>query len=116
MNEHSQLQDELTAFTAYYKLKYKGRTLEWDHSLGTAMLEAQFTKGVKKLTVSLYQAVVLLLFNAERELRFEDVKAGAGMGAFFCSSALLSFPPFSCVVFSFLFVFMSQADTKIFGF
>lgn len=79
----SQLQEELTAFTEYYQVKYKGRTLEWDHSLGTATLEARFAKGSKRLTVSLYQAVILLLFNAEEELGFEDIKAGSGMGAFF---------------------------------
>ncbi|EIM91856.1 Cullin-domain-containing protein [Stereum hirsutum FP-91666 SS1] len=73
------LQEQLTSFTAYYKSKYKGRTLEWDHSLGTATLEARFPKGTKRLTVSLYQAVVLLLFNEEKELGFGEIKVGAGM-------------------------------------
>lgn len=75
-----QLQQELNAFTEYYKNKFNGRTLDWNHSLGMVTLGAQFPKGNKRLTVSLYQAAILLLFNAEKELRFEDIKMGVAMG------------------------------------
>lgn len=79
-----QLREEVNHFTEYYQVKFKGRTLYWDHSLGTCTLSASFPKGDKRLTVSLYQAVVLLLFahippNSNESLTFEEIKSGVGM-------------------------------------
>jgi len=68
------MQDELFRFTEYYKKKHSGRTLTWDHSLGTATLKARFKSSMKELSVSLHQAVVLLLFNSEDEISFQDIK------------------------------------------
>jgi cullin-4 len=74
----SQMQKELEAFARFYQEKHKGRKLEWNHALGTATLTARFPKAsktqdqAKNLTVSLYQATVLLLFeDAEPEARVE---------------------------------------------
>ncbi|KAK4052424.1 hypothetical protein OIV83_002226 [Microbotryomycetes sp. JL201] len=54
----------LERFKAFYTSKYSGRTLSWVHALDTCTLKAQFPKGGKKeLSVSLFQAVILLLFN-----------------------------------------------------
>lgn len=74
------MQEELTKFAAYYKNKHSGHTLDWDHGLGTATLKARFTPGVKELSVSLYQAVVLLLFNESTQLAFQDIKEQTRMG------------------------------------
>lgn len=68
-----QMQDELTAYENYYKGRHSGHTLDWDHALGTATLTGRFKPGNKELSVSLYQAVVLLLFNAETEWRYPDI-------------------------------------------
>ena len=75
-----QMTDELNKFTEYYKEKYKGRKLEWEHSLGTATLRANFKAGAKELTVSMYQAIILLLFNDATEIPFRDIKEQTSMG------------------------------------
>ncbi|KAL5534761.1 hypothetical protein ACEPAG_1225 [Sanghuangporus baumii] len=64
----------LARFEGYYKSKHKGRKLNWDHSLGTAALRARFKAGEKELTVSMYQTLVLLLFNDQDEIVFTDIK------------------------------------------
>ena len=76
------MQAELTKYGDYYKSKLSGHVLDWDHSLGTATLKGRFYPGVKELSVSLYQAVVLLLFNESTEISFPDVKEQTSMGEF----------------------------------
>jgi cullin-4 len=46
----------------------------WQNSLGHCVLKADFSKGKKELAVSLFQAVVLMLFNDAMKLSFEDIK------------------------------------------
>ncbi|KAI5992562.1 hypothetical protein EDC04DRAFT_3148369 [Pisolithus marmoratus] len=53
--------------------KHQGRKLDWDRSIGTATLKARFSSATKELTVSLYQAVVLLLFNESVELGYKRI-------------------------------------------
>jgi cullin-4 len=54
----------LERFKAFYTSKHSGRTLQWQHSLDHCTLKAAFPKGGKKeLAVSLFQALILLLFN-----------------------------------------------------
>jgi cullin-4 len=60
-------------YEQFYKTKHKNHTLYWDHALGTAALKARFDTGEKELTVSLYQAIVLLLFNEVDELTYTDI-------------------------------------------
>ncbi len=74
------MQEELTNFANYYKTKHSGHALDWDHDLGTATLKARFIAGVKELSVSLYQAVVLLLFNDSVQLAFQDIQEQTRMG------------------------------------
>jgi cullin 4 len=86
----------LVKFTEYYISKHKGHKLEWSHSLGHAVLTGRFGTGPPKdLSVSLYQAVVLLLFNEQTTLTFEDIKAGAGLGPRFffgyCDICLIAY-------------------------
>ncbi|KAF9555850.1 Cullin-4B [Agrocybe pediades] len=73
------MQTELTKYTNYYKSKHSGRVLDWDHSLGTVTLKARFNPGDKELTVSLYQALVLLLFNEDTEIPYTDIKEHTNM-------------------------------------
>jgi cullin-4 len=73
------MQDELKRFTDFYATKHKNHRLYWHHLIGTAILKAQFDAGSKDLTVGLYQAVVLLLFNDTDELSYRDIKAQTNM-------------------------------------
>jgi len=76
------MQAELTKYSDYYKSKHSGHVLDWDHSLGTATLKGRFSPGIKELSVSLYQAIVLLLFNESTEISFPDVKERTSMSEF----------------------------------
>ncbi|MFQ6644391.1 hypothetical protein Gotur_017828, partial [Gossypium turneri] len=61
-------------FKEFYLSKYSGRRLMWQNSLGHCVLKADFTKGKKELAVSLFQTVVLMLFNDAEKLSFQDIK------------------------------------------
>ena len=75
------MQAELTAYDAnYYQKKHPRRTLTWDHSLGTMTLKGRFKAAPKELSVSLYQGVVLLLFNDAAELSYEEIKEATLLG------------------------------------
>lgn len=74
------MQGDLSTFTHYYKSKHQGRILDWDHALGTAVLRARFKAGEKELSVSLYQAVILLLFNDETKITYADIKDQTRLG------------------------------------
>jgi cullin-4 len=58
-------------FLDFYLKKYSGRKLQWYNSLGSCVLKASFPKGTKELSVSLFQAVVLCLFNDADTLSFQ---------------------------------------------
>lgn len=73
------MQNELVKFTKHYKTKHQGHVLTWDHALGTATLTAQFRDGPKDLSVGLFQAVVLLLFNESDELKLGEIRAATRM-------------------------------------
>ncbi|KAK9764784.1 hypothetical protein K7432_007437 [Basidiobolus ranarum] len=63
-------------FKTFYLSKHHGRRLMWQHSLGHCVLKAHFPKGKKELSVSLYQAMVLLLFNSidiETRLSYQEI-------------------------------------------
>lgn len=74
------MQAELTAYADYYKSRHSGHTIDWDHALGTATLKGRFDAGSKELSVSLYQAITLLLFNDAVEISFKDIKENTRMG------------------------------------
>ena len=76
------MQKELVNYANDYKLRHSGHVLLWDHALGTATLKARFDAGYKELSVSLYQAVVLLLFNDAVEIPFTDIMAQTRMGVY----------------------------------
>ncbi|KAK7047188.1 hypothetical protein VNI00_006854 [Paramarasmius palmivorus] len=70
-----ELQAQLNAYDQnYYQVRHPKRKLTWDHALGTMTLKARFKEGVKELSVSLYQGVVLLLFNDTPEMTYSDIK------------------------------------------
>ncbi|KAM7505971.1 hypothetical protein LguiB_004875 [Lonicera macranthoides] len=61
-------------FKEFYLSKYSGRRLMWQNSLGHCVLKAEFPRGKKELAVSLFQTVVLMLFNDAQKLSFQDIK------------------------------------------
>ncbi|KAH9850620.1 Cullin-domain-containing protein [Lenzites betulinus] len=73
------MQDDLIAYTEFYKKHHQGHKLDWDHALGTATMRARFKAGEKELSVSLYQAAMLLLFNEEPTITYADLKEQTGL-------------------------------------
>ncbi|KAE8708845.1 Cullin-4 [Hibiscus syriacus] len=65
-------------FKDFYLSKYSGRRLMWQNSLGHCVLKADFPKGKKELSVSLFQAI-LMLFNDALKLSFQDIKDSTGI-------------------------------------
>lgn len=61
-------------FNKFYLSKHSGRKLQWQPTLGHCVLKAHFPQGQKELQVSLFQALVLLLFNSPDTLSFEEIK------------------------------------------
>ncbi|KAI9230653.1 MAG: Cullin [Piptocephalis tieghemiana] len=51
------------SFTSFYQGNTRGRRLQWQPSLDHCLVRANLPKGRKELSVSLYQALVLYLFN-----------------------------------------------------
>ena len=68
------------AFRDYYLNKHSGRRLVWQNSLGHCVLKAVFPQcGAKELAVSLFQAVVCMLFNDAETMTFEEIRAATGI-------------------------------------
>lgn len=61
-------------FKDFYLSKHSGRKLQWQPTLGHCVLKASFKAGSKELVVSLFQTLVLLLFNDCDELSFDYIK------------------------------------------
>lgn len=72
-----QLLELQSVFNKFYLAKHSGRKLQWQPTLGHCVLKAQFDAGPKDLQVSLFQALVLLLFNDLDTLTFEEIKAAS---------------------------------------
>uniref|UniRef100_A0A158Q724 Cullin-4 n=1 Tax=Elaeophora elaphi TaxID=1147741 RepID=A0A158Q724_9BILA len=61
-------------FQNFYFSKHSGRKLQWQHSLAQLLLRAQFNV-VKELQVTMFQALVLLLFNDKLEWTYEEIQS-----------------------------------------
>ncbi|KAJ3037082.1 Cullin-4 [Rhizophlyctis rosea] len=64
----------LDVFREFYLQKHSGRRLTWQHSLGQCVLKSTFPKGRKELSVSLFQTLVLLLFNTHTSLTYTQIQ------------------------------------------
>ncbi|RPA74167.1 Cullin-domain-containing protein [Ascobolus immersus RN42] len=76
------IQKHLDAFAEYYTSNHSGRKIMWRHSVGHAVLTAQFDSGRKELVLSIFQAVVLLVFNAFPEgaqVTYLELRAATGL-------------------------------------
>ncbi|XP_064131274.1 cullin-4A isoform X2 [Loxodonta africana] len=66
-------------FKTFYLGKHSGRKLQWQTTLGHAVLKAEFKEGKKEFQVSLFQTLVLLMFNEGDEFSFEEIKVATGI-------------------------------------
>ncbi|XP_018322699.1 cullin-4B isoform X2 [Agrilus planipennis] len=66
-------------FSKFYLSKHSGRKLTWQPTLGHCVLRAKFKLGMKELVVSLFQSLVLLLFNSHDELSFDYIKGATNI-------------------------------------
>ncbi|XP_075691876.1 cullin-4B isoform X3 [Rhinoderma darwinii] len=66
-------------FKTFYLGKHSGRKLQWQSTLGQCVLKAEFIEGRKELQVSLFQTLVLLMFNEGEEFSFEDIRQATGI-------------------------------------
>ncbi|XP_026081266.1 cullin-4B-like [Carassius auratus] len=66
-------------FKTFYLGKHSGRKLQWQSTLGHCVLKAEFKEGKKELQVSLFQTLVLLMFNEAEEFSLEDIKLATGI-------------------------------------
>lgn len=77
------LPEELTVcqdlFKEFYISKHNGRRLMWQSSLGHCVMRVQFPKGLKELHVSLFQCVVLMLFNDAEALTYREIEETTGI-------------------------------------
>ena len=67
-------------FNSYYTSKHNGRRLQWHPYLGHCTLKATFPLGRKELAVSLLQTIVLLLFNDDDGVGYQDILKVSFMG------------------------------------
>ncbi|KAG0029180.1 Cullin-4 [Podila clonocystis] len=63
-------------FKEFYLLKHKGKRLMWQNSLGHCVVKATFPSGTKELQLSLFQAIVVLLFNetGDSSLSYKEIQ------------------------------------------
>uniref|UniRef100_A0A8K9XUF8 Cullin 4A n=1 Tax=Oncorhynchus mykiss TaxID=8022 RepID=A0A8K9XUF8_ONCMY len=66
-------------FKLFYLGKHSGRKLQWQPTLGHAVLKTEFKEGKKELQVSLFQTLVLLMFNEGEEFSVEEIKSATGI-------------------------------------
>lgn len=81
INIPKDLASQLDIFKEFYMSKHNGRCLTWQHSLDTCVIRAEFSCGKKELAVSLYQALVLLLFDHGKDsLTYQEIVQSTNIG------------------------------------
>eukprot|EP01103_Thecamoeba_quadrilineata_P014277 TRINITY_DN4208_c0_g1_i1.p1 TRINITY_DN4208_c0_g1~~TRINITY_DN4208_c0_g1_i1.p1 ORF type:complete len:785 (-),score=106.82 TRINITY_DN4208_c0_g1_i1:223-2577(-) len=76
-----ELSDYQEIFKNFYLSKYTGRRLMWHNSLGHCVVKASFPKKVKELSLSLFQTVILLLYQKDLDLQmsYKDIFEATGI-------------------------------------
>lgn len=78
----AQLTEGCKAFENYYGVKYQGRVLTWQPSLGSADVRVRFRARAHELVLSTYATIVLLLFEHvpdEASLTYTEIKSSTNM-------------------------------------
>eukprot|EP00479_Gromia_sphaerica_P012921 TRINITY_DN6_c0_g1_i5.p1 TRINITY_DN6_c0_g1~~TRINITY_DN6_c0_g1_i5.p1 ORF type:complete len:201 (-),score=43.39 TRINITY_DN6_c0_g1_i5:202-804(-) len=69
-----QLQDVCDKFKTFYLAKHSGRRLQWRLDLGSADIQVNFSGSTRKiLHLSTYQMMVMLLFNFNDKLTYQQI-------------------------------------------
>ncbi|KAN0022309.1 hypothetical protein ACTFIU_004485 [Dictyostelium citrinum] len=71
-------------FNKFYLSKHNGKTLKWQNALSHCVVKANFNQTKKELAVSLFQTIILFLFNDVAdgcELSYRDIQANTGLPA-----------------------------------
>nr|POF13561.1 cullin-4a [Quercus suber] len=79
------IQYAINDFELHYKSKHSGRKLDWKHALAHCQMRASFSRGVKELVVSSFQAIVLLLFNGradDEHVSYQHILSETGLRKF----------------------------------
>jgi len=76
----AQLAECEQVFKDFYLSKYNGRRLQWQNELGHCSVKANFNKARKELSVSLFQTIVLVLFNEVEQMNFSELLDATGIG------------------------------------
>ncbi|KAH3766585.1 ubiquitin-protein ligase, cullin 4 [Pelomyxa schiedti] len=71
----SELQEH---FKAFYLNKFSSRKLQFCNSMGSALLKANY-KARRDLIVSMFQSVVLLLFNTADKLSYPEISSSTSL-------------------------------------
>lgn len=74
-----ELQASIDAFTQWYSTQHQNRQLSWRYQLATVTMSARFDSGKYEMTLSLFQAVVLLQYNEEDHLTFKELQERTGI-------------------------------------
>ncbi|KAF5292602.1 hypothetical protein FQA39_LY13935 [Lamprigera yunnana] len=61
-------------FLKFYTTSHSGRKLIWQPNLGHCIVKAYFANGKKELQISLFQTIVLLLFNNFNEISYKSIQ------------------------------------------
>ena len=73
------LSNHQDVFRSFYLRQYPSRRLTWLPSVANCVLRADFPKGRKELVASLYQTVILLLFNDADEIGYRHIRDHTGI-------------------------------------
>lgn len=71
--------DYQETFKSFYLTKHSGRKLTWQHVDGSCNVKANFPKGTKTLNLSLYQTIIIVLFNDADELPYSSIYEATGI-------------------------------------
>lgn len=80
----------IDAFTAFYDSKHTGRKLRWMYNMGGAELGSLCFARKHILAVSSYQALLLMLFNTQKEISFKEFCNATKIPVDECKRQLLS--------------------------
>mmetsp|Transcript_46572 Transcript_46572/g.104397 ORF Transcript_46572/g.104397 Transcript_46572/m.104397 type:complete len:759 (-) Transcript_46572:294-2570(-) len=73
INPCEELATCITAFETFYNSKHSGRRLRWMFSLGGIEMNAYCYQRKHMLSVSVYQALCLMLFNKKSAVHFQEI-------------------------------------------
>lgn len=66
----------LSQFEAFYSNRFSGRKLTWLHHLSNGDVKLQYTKKVYTVVMGTYSISIILLFETNDELSYEQIQVG----------------------------------------